>query len=96
MPTTFPEFALEFISLDNDTFARSQERKSCSPPTFTQSMKPTSTTPLIQYSSTPGDDPMEIDKSGAGKAARKANRRANNLCICCGKSGDVVATIGGW
>ncbi|VDB88691.1 Bgt-20696-2, partial [Blumeria graminis f. sp. tritici] len=44
-------------------------------------------TPVVQ-----NFDPMELDNSEAGKAARKAYRWANNLCGYCGKGGHRVAT----
>lgn len=40
----------------------------------------------------PNCDPMELDNSEAGKAARKAYRWANNLCGYCGKPGHKIAT----
>lgn len=39
---------------------------------------------------TPHYDPMELDNSEAGKAARKAYRWANNLCGYCGKPGHKI------
>lgn len=105
-PQTFPEFATFCIILDNKLYARIRERKSKVPghtqnffshpgsigpplqnikPLQPSSIPPAQTsTPALHY------DPMELDNSEAGKAARKAYRWANNLCGYCGKPGHKV------
>ena len=89
MPVTFPEFAAECITLDNEIFARIREKKSSNSPESNQTFNPLpkfKPTLTVQqpFSENSGGDPMELDNSEAGKAARKAYRRANNLCGYCG------------
>ncbi|KAF4301680.1 hypothetical protein GTA08_BOTSDO10407 [Botryosphaeria dothidea] len=82
MPLEFEKFAETCIALDNQLYARTIEKKT--PVTRT----PTSTPlfiPATPRSSSPAptsipqSKPMELDAS-----ARKAYRRANNLCAYCG------------
>ncbi|KAI0998468.1 hypothetical protein K3495_g9726 [Podosphaera aphanis] len=99
MSSTFTEFATECIQLDNEMFARSREKKKLAQPSQHPS-RPISSLPIksrpiatIQSQTTAlGEgDPMELDNSEAGRAARKAYRRVNNLCGYCGQPGHRVA-----
>lgn len=106
-PKSFPEFAAFCIALDNEIYARLREKRQnlsqpvrpkpfTSPQTITQPYSAKVTTPSVitppNVSPAPNYDPMELDNSEAGKAARKAYRWANNLCGYCGKSGHKIAT----
>lgn len=100
MPTTFPEFATQCIALDNEIFARLREKKSISSPPHIGHPLPLIPTsaknlmPSVQNTQKNdfAGDPMELDNSEAGKAARKAYRWANNLCGYCGKPGHKIAS----
>ncbi|KAI1003433.1 hypothetical protein K3495_g4771 [Podosphaera aphanis] len=86
----------ECITLDSEIFARIQEKKSSNSPESNQTFhplptfKPTLTVQQLFLENSEGD-PIELDNSEAGKAARKAYRRANNLCGYCGRPGHRVA-----
>lgn len=100
MPITFPEFAAQCISLDNEIFVRIREKKiKISPPATSQPSQPPNAltnrsfpSMQINHNNNLTSDPMELDNSEAGKAARKAYRWANNLCGYCGKPGHKVAS----
>lgn len=105
LPTEFTEYATNCISLDNEIFARLRERRKIPstknlPLSFNQ---PGSNIPYPQAPNIPQAnnqtvsspypaDPMVLDNSEAGKAARKAYRWANNLCGYCGKANHKIAT----
>lgn len=89
LPTEFSKFAEKCIHLDNEMYARQQEKKKgSSQPKGGYSPKPAKPVPIRTIptpSPAPGGEPMEIDST-----QRKAYRRANNLCTYCGDPGHWV------
>ncbi|KAI0991507.1 hypothetical protein K3495_g16680, partial [Podosphaera aphanis] len=83
MSSTFTEFATECIQLDNEMFARSREKKKLAQPSQHPSRPisslPSNSRPIApiqpQTTALGEGDPMELDNSEAGRAARKAYRR---------------------
>lgn len=82
MPIEFGKFAETCIALDNQLYARTIEKKIpvTRIPTSTPLLIPTAPQPSSPTpTSIPQGEPMELDAT-----ARKAYRKANNLCAYCG------------
>lgn len=98
VPKTFKEFAELCISLDNEIYARAQEKKgppkdflrarSSPRPTFT-ALAPQITP--AKLTATNGEL-MELDNSEAARKQRREYRRANNLCSYCGGAGHYASS----
>ena len=99
LSTEFSKFAEECIHLDNEMYARQQEKRKgttntskgnppkssrTTPPAPIPASNPVSN-PTPTSTPAPGGEPMELDST-----QRKAYRRANNLCTYCGDSGHWV------
>jgi hypothetical protein len=91
MPEGFEDFVSEVILIDNDLRAFEMEKKSTravssSSPQPAQTSLPTTTAPT---STGTHSGPMDLGAGHRGKLSQeeKDRRRANNLCLFCGKSG---------